>query len=140
MIDNVLYNSAYSAVISTFVVGAIITIFYLLTQILYDLNILSPIVNAMSLLLGDENLAQGVVFGLFECTKGLKTLSLSSITYLSLPIACSLCSFGGLSVTCQSLSYLKKAKIKIAPFILSKIVSAIISFVIGIIFSLLFLL
>lgn len=134
-VDNILYNSAYSAVISSFVVGSIITIFYLFTQILYDLKVLTPLISVIEFITGDKATAQGIVYGLFECTKGLKTLSQSGITTLSLPVSCALCSFGGLSVLFQSLSYLKKAKIKTAPFILSKIISAVISFFMGLAFS-----
>ncbi len=137
--DNILHDSAYSAVTSSLMVGAIITVFYLLTQVLSDLHVLTPLTEVISFFTNDKNIADGMIYGIFECTKGLKALSLSGLTKLSLPLASSLCSFGGLSILFQSLSYLKKAKIKTAPFILSKIISAVISFFVGFIFSVLFL-
>lgn len=136
--DNILYESTYSAIISALIVGGMITIFYLLTEVLLAFNILSPFVNLLSFIFNDDNLGLGFSLGIFECTKGLKTISNSGILFLSLPITCSLCGFGGISILMQSLAYLKKAKIKIAPFVFSKILSAILNFLIGCAFSFLF--
>ena len=136
--DNLIYDTVYSSVISTLIVGALISLFYLFTEALVSLNVLTPIINGLSFIFKDEFLAKGVTFGLFEYTKGLKTIASSSIKLLSLPSACFLSSFGGLCVLTQSAVYLKKAKIKIAPFLLAKILSAILSFVLGLILSFLF--
>ncbi|MBQ7348900.1 MAG: hypothetical protein IJW47_02785 [Clostridia bacterium] len=133
--DNILYESAYSAVISVLVVGALITIFYLLTEILYSLNIFNLPIKFLTAIFKDENFAKGVVFGLFECTKGLKALSLSSTKLFSLPIAAAIVGFGGLSVIVQSLCFLKSAKIKTAPFIFAKLTMSVISFVLGLTLS-----
>ena len=59
-VDNILYESAYSSVISVLVVGGLITIFYLLTQVLYDLHLLDGIIYLLSLVLGSQNLATGL--------------------------------------------------------------------------------
>lgn len=138
-IDNVLYESAYNSVISVLVVGGLITVFYILTEILLNLNILTPIIKLLALAVKDEQIAKSVVLGLFECTKGLSSLSVSNQNFFILPIASFICSFGGLSILAQSLAYLKKAKIKTAPFILSKIISAVISFILASLLSLVFL-
>lgn len=132
-VDNVLYESAYSSVISILVVGAIITIFYLTTNVLFSLGVLTPIINLFSLILGNKTLAKGLTFGLFECTQGLKVLSTFSCHFLCLPLSAFICGFGGLSVLMQSLAYLKKAKIKTTPFILAKIICAVINFILSII-------
>ncbi len=130
-VDNVLYESAYSSVISILVVGAIITIFYLLTFVLFSIGILTPIVSLFSFVLGNERLGKGLTFGLFECTQGLKILSTAKGSFLALPLSCFICGFGGLSVIMQSIAYLKKAKIKTAPFILAKIICAVINFILA---------
>jgi sporulation integral membrane protein YlbJ len=137
-INNVLYESAYSSVISVLVVGGIITIFYLLTEVLFSLGVLSPFIKLLTIILQNEQLAKSIILGLFECTKGLSTLATLPINILTLPIASFICSFGGLSVIAQSVAYLKKAKIKTAPFILSKIISAVISFLVALLLSLIF--
>ncbi len=134
-VDNLLYESAYSSVISCLTVGGLITLFYLLTEILLSLNILTPFIN----LGGNEYYSGGIVLGLFECTRGLKELSLGGIKFLSLPIATFICSFGGLSVIMQSIAFLKKAKIKTAPFFLAKILSAVLGFVFAVAYTMIFL-
>ncbi len=137
--DNVLYDCIFSAVNSILFVGGLITLFYLFTEILLDLKILSPLIFCLTKVTGDETLSTGVVLGLFECTKGLKYISACKTGIFTLPIVCALCGFGGLSVITQSIAYLKQAKIKVKPFIIAKIISALTSFVIGFIFSLIFL-
>ena len=133
--QDVFYQSVYSAVISVLIVGGIITLFYLLTELLEYYKILVPLIR----LLGNGNFSKGIVFGLFECTKGLNALSNGTICFFTLPTCAFLCGFGGLSIIMQSVIYLKKAKIKTAPFILSKIVCAVISFVLAMPFSTLLL-
>ncbi len=129
---NILYDTAYYSVISILIVGALITIFYLLTEVLSACGVLTPVMNLLTRITGDENLAKGITFGLFECTKGLKVMA--KVGKSALPFASFVCSFGGLSVIMQSVSFLKKAKIKTAPFIFSKIISAVISLVLSFIF------
>ena len=84
-------------------------------------------------------MAKGIVLGTLECTGGLKTLSTLGISTLSLPICALTCGFGGLSVIMQSVAYLKKAKIKTAPFIFSKLLSAVVNFIYALIASFIFL-
>ena len=133
--DNILYESVYSAVISILIVGGLITIFYLLTEVLIATKILSPIIFLLEKITENKALSESLVFGFFECTRALKSLSTVNFSSLSLPIASAICGFGGLSVIAQSISYLKSAKIKTAPFILSKIISAVFNFIIGFIVS-----
>ena len=136
--DNILYESVYSAVISVLVVGGLITVFYLLTEVLLTFKILSIPINLLSKVLSDSSVAECIVLGLFECTRALKTLSLSNFTLFTLPVCASVCGFGGLSVIVQSLAYLKNAKIKAAPFIFAKILSAALNFIFGLLISLMF--
>ncbi len=135
--DNVLYESAYSSVISILIVGALITVFYLLTEILISLKILLPIQKLFSFLFSNEHIGLGLTLGILESTRGLKTLLSAPITLFTLPIASFICGFGGLSVIFQSIAYLKKAKIKTAPFLLGKLLTAFVNFIIGFIFSIL---
>lgn len=134
----ILYDSVFSSVISILCVGGLITLFYLLTEVLNALNLLYLPNLLFELLLGDKALALGLTTGLFECTKGLKLISCSVHGFLTLPVCALLCGFGGISVIAQSVAFLKGAKIKTAPFILSKIISAVINFVLAIIVCLLF--
>ena len=134
--ESLLYTSTYQAVISVLVVGGLITLFYIFTEVLISLNILTPLIDLLDLLIKDKSLSTAIVLSLFECTRGLKELSISKFSFLTLPICAFICGFGGLSIICQSVAELKKGKIKIAPFILSKIMGAIINFCLGLILSL----
>ena len=136
--DNLLYESVYSAVISVLIVGGLITMFFLFTQALLRLELLTPVINLLDKILG-KNLGKGFVLGVFECTRGIKTIAENGITILALPLCAFLSGFGGLCIITQSIAYLKKAKIKTTYFILSKIVSAVLNFIFGLIISFIFL-
>ncbi len=138
-LDNILYESSYSSVISCLTVGGLITLFYLFTEVLLSLNILTPLIALLSSVTGNSAQSSGLVLGLFECTRGLRELSAGGITFLSLPLATFICSFGGLSVIMQSLAFLKQAKIKTAPFFVSKILSAVLGFILAVFYTLIFL-
>ena len=136
--ENLLNDTVYSCVNSTLFVGGIITLFYVLTEILALLNILAPFTFAFGKLFGNTSLGQGLSFGLFEYTKGLKTISSAPISFFTLPVSSFICGFCGLSVIIQSVAFLKDAKIKIAPFVFGKLVGATINFILGVIFTLVF--
>ena len=132
-----LFCSIEKSVFSIITVGAIIALIYLFTDMLYDFGLLNPFIYALRYVFGNEKISEGVVFSLFECTKGVKRISESGITFLSLPLCAAACGFGGASVIAQSLAFLKTAKIKTAAFVLGKLLSAVINFIIGLIFSVL---
>lgn len=136
--QNFLYETAFSSSISVLVVGSIITIFYLLTEVLFNLKLLDGIIAIFNLIFNNKNLAEGLTLGLFECTKGLKKVAMVKIGVLSLPISAFICGLSGISIIMQSVAYLKKAKIKTAVFVFSKLLSAVLNFVVCFVFSLLF--
>ncbi len=138
-VDNLLYESVFSSVNSTLYIGGLITVFSLMLEVLTSLNLLTPIIKGLSIVLGNENLAKGFTFGLLECTNGLKALSTCGITPLSLPLVASICGFGGLCVIIQSLTFLKKAKIKAKVFVFSKLLSMALNFILGLLISNVFL-
>ena len=125
--ENVLYESAYSSVISALIVGAFIAVFYTFANVLYDSRLLYPLQLLLSKIMGSE-LSDGFIIGLVECTTGIRMISLSAATPISISLVCSLVTLGGLSVWCQSIIYLKKAKVKSGFFILIKFLQAVIAF------------
>ncbi|MBQ8196583.1 MAG: hypothetical protein IJZ73_00825 [Clostridia bacterium] len=133
--DDVIGDCAYNSALSIIKVGSIITLFYLFTEILSKLGVFTYPVKLLSLIFKDGAVAEGLILGAFECTKGLKILSAGGLTPYSLPICAFICGFGGLSVIIQSLACLKKAKIKTAPFILAKIIMAVTSVLIALLFN-----
>ena len=137
-LDFSLYETTYSAVISVLVVGGLITVFYMLIEVLLSLNLLSPLFFLLEKIVKNGTVSKSIVFGILETTRGYKTLSTLSISFLTLPVCAFFCGFGGFSVIAQSVAYLKKAKIKTAPFILAKVLQAVLSFVLGFVFALIF--
>ncbi len=128
-VDNILYDCAYSAVISVAVVGGFICVFFVLSDVFYNFRLLLPIELLLKPLIGGQ-LAQGVALGTIECTRGCLTLSAAGINRLSLSLSCALVSFGGLSVVIQSLAFLGKAKANAGIFVLSKILQSVVGFII----------
>ncbi len=136
--DNVLFDGVFSAVNSVLLVGGIITVFYLLTEILTGLGAMKILSGFFNLFTENPAVSNGIANGIFECTRGLKIIAGGGISFFTLPVAAAICGFGGVSVIMQSVAYLNKAKIKTAPFLISKTLAAIVNFCIGIAFSVIF--
>lgn len=121
---NFLYECAYNSVVSVLVVGGLITLFSVLSSVLELYGLLSPALAAVKAITGSRELSEGIVFGALECTGGIAKLSSLGACKQSFVAAAAICGFGGVSAMAQSLAYLKKAKIKAAPFVLSRFAAA----------------
>lgn len=123
--SNVLYECAYSSVISTCVVGTFVAIFFVFTSIAYDFGLLYPLIMILKPFLGEKT---AIMFskGIIECTQG--AIALSQIKGdASVILTAFLISFGGISIICQSSIYLKQADVPIIRFILTKLLHGILS-------------
>lgn len=125
-------NAVSSTINSLFVVGAYITIFYLITEIIVSLNIVPVFSNFAFKLFKpfgiSKNEITGFLYGLIEVTRGAKTLSASSSIF-SVVFASGILSFSGLSIIMQSMAFLKQAKIKTHFFVIVKSVHMILSMI-----------
>lgn len=124
--ENVLYESAYSTVVSVCVVATFIAVFFVFTDIACDFGLLKPFVFIFKRFIGENN-ASAFCKGLIECTQGAISLSAINNGNLSVLLTSFLISFGGLSVIFQSAVYLKKAEISVIYFILLKLLHGVIS-------------
>ncbi len=137
--DDIISECTFSAINSALLVGALITLFYIFTEVLFSIGILNIPIKIFSLLTGNEQVGKGIIFGIFETTKAVKTLSFTPANRLSFCTMATLCGFSGISAIMQALTCLKKAKIKTAPFIYSKLLSAVLNFIFSfIVYSLIF--
>ena len=134
-----LNEGANSAVINILTVGGIITLFFVLAEMLKDLGIMGWSAGIFGFFINDKNLAEGLSYGLIDYTLGIKAAANGGIAHLSLPCVAAMCGFGGLSSITQSLGFLKKSKIKTAPFWAAKILSGLLNFTFGSILSAAFL-
>lgn len=129
--DNILGSTITSTVESILVVGAYISIFFLLADLLTDIGLLkglSFIIEKILNVFGIKNLSTGIAGGLLEVTRGCKLLS-SNINVWSVCFACSVISFSGLSIIMQSINFLSKCKVKLGYFCLVKLLHSVLAFV-----------
>ena len=131
--DNLLYESVYSSVVAVALVGGFICIFSLIADVAKDLSLLNPLIKPLSLFI-DGNVANAFLYGLIECTRGCKALSLCNLSTYSPAFASALISFGGISIWAQSIIFLTKANANIKVFCLSKTLQAIFSFLLCLLF------
>lgn len=123
-------NSIYDTVMSVLACGAYVAIFYMVAVMLNDLGILKLISNVLNLALNNEALSDGLAFGIVEMTGGcIKLANVNS--FFAIPSICAVISFGGLSITLQSLTFLKSCGIKTSRYLLSKITQSAIAFIIS---------
>lgn len=131
--DNLLYECTYNSVVSILVVGGLIVLFSVLTSLLDFYGVFKPFVAALAEIFGSETLAEGIIYGAFECTGGITRLAAAGVSEGAFAVAAGMCGFGGLSVIAQSLAYLSGAKIKAAPFLLSRVAAAALNFLFALI-------
>lgn len=132
MPDNLLSSTMKDTIESILLVGAYITIFFLFADILTNVGLLNPITYALDKVLSIfniKNVSSGIVGGILEVTRGCKLLSMQQNIY-SVCFACGCISFSGLSIIMQSMSFLKKCKIKAPYFILVKCIHSVLAFAI----------
>lgn len=141
-INNVLYNSMYSSVVSCLIVGGFISVFYVFAEIASNFNLLCFIDIPFSLVLSSvkdgPHISTAFIYGLIECTRGCKNLSLYGTNALTVSLSTALCSFGGISIIMQSIVFLSKAKVKAKIFILQKTLQMLVSFTLCFVLMLLF--
>ena len=135
---NPFYSTVWDSTVSVLYLGATLSTAYLFIELTYSLNLLTPFILLINNALKNEQISKGVIFGLIENTKGLSVISASELTLKGISACSFISAFGGLSVLMQSVIILKSAKIKTAPFLLSKFLSAVLSVFISYIILLIF--
>ncbi len=130
--DSALAEAINSSIFSVAAVGGYIAIFNMAITALKDLELLNIISLFLLKINIPYNVSEGIVSGIIEVTRGALVLSTSgSALVITVPIAAMLVSFGGLSVTLQSLTFLSKCKIKASYYLLTKITHALVTAVIA---------
>lgn len=136
--DSLLSDVLSSSIASTLAVGGYIALFNMAITALKDMSVISYLINALSLSGSAAKIGEGVLTGLVEVTRGCLTLSLSGgALYIIVPAAAALISFGGASVTLQSLTFLSKCGIKTPYYLLTKTTQALVTFAVALPISIL---
>ncbi len=126
-IDNLLYECMYSSIITILCVGGFIALFYTLSQMLVDLQILTPLVSLLSLTGLPPSSATAFLQGLVEMTSGCALLS-QSITPIHIALCAFLITFGGVSILMQQGVYLVKAGVNLKLFLPVKLLQSVLAF------------
>ena len=113
-------------------------IFYMLADLFVSLGIISFIVKPFGFI-APNVLTSGIAEGLIEMTRGCYVLSKSALTeILVIPALTGIITVGGLSVTLQSMTFLKEIGIKTSFYIATKTTQTLIAVTLSFIFTLIF--
>ncbi len=125
---DLLNKSMTQTLLSLGIVGGFIVLFNLIIDMADNLNVFCGISYLLALVRVPTRLSEGFLFGLIEMTRGCKIVSVLPLpVFITLPCCVFLLTFGGLSVTFQSLTYLSKIKISPAYYLLTKTTQGILS-------------
>ena len=141
--DKLLNNSITSSILSVLIVGGYIAIFSMIIDIAMDIKLVDALAflleKPLSLFGIPSEVASATVISMIEITRGCQAFAQSGVDIkIILPFVAGLLSFGGLSITFQSLTFLKNCKIKTHFYFLTKLTQAIITFLISLVLVQLF--
>lgn len=128
-------NGMSGAVWSVFLVGGYIAVFSMVVDVLVDTGIVTllskPLEALFALTKQPQELARGIVISCIEITRGCQVFAQSGISPAQvLPWVAAMLSFGGFSIGCQSITFLKECGISFGFFMRSKCTQALISWLI----------
>ncbi len=131
-VDNILSTCISDSVLSVLFVGGWIAIFGMICDVLIDIKVIEllalPLSKVLSLLSLPTSIAQPILLGLIELTRGCKELSMLGLDIkIVLPCLVGLLSFGGLCISMQSMTYLHSLGISWRRFLLTKTSQAVLS-------------
>lgn len=135
--DDILNSVMLNTFLSIGIVGGYITIFNLLLDTMQNTGIIPGIAKIFAFLGVPNRITSGVAGGLVEMTKGCLMLSTTGFPILIiLPLCEFIITFGGLSVTLQSMTFLSETKISPAFYLLNKFTQGILCSLICLIITL----
>ncbi len=130
--DNILSEAINSSIAAVLAVGGYIAIFNMIIMIVQDIRVLSFVADTLSRLGLSYSLCQGTLTGLIEITRGSYVLAASGQGLRkTVPVLAGIISFGGLSVTVQSMTFLSNAGIKPGYYLITKLSQAIVTYAIA---------
>ncbi len=135
--ENILGDSVISSILSVAIVGGYIAIFCMLVDIASDFHIIAFFEKSLLYFKIPTSITNSLLVSFIEITTGCKKISLLHYPLsLKVPLCAGVISFGGLSVTFQSLAFLAGCKIKPSFYLGIKFSQAILAFAVATILSL----
>lgn len=143
-LNEILPNSMSSSITSCMIVGGYIAIFFLIIDLLIDLNLFAPLASLAEQLFAPigitKQTATAFLGGIFEISKGCSMLAQQNLPITLLgTLASFLISFGGVSVFFQATTFLSKCKVNLWFYLLQKTTHAALSAAITFLSCLLFM-
>lgn len=93
---------------SILLIGGIVVVAFIITEILNNLNIFAPLISLLKLIGIDRSITSSFLNGILEITRGCLDISKLTLSLrIKTLISCSIISFGGLSTTLQAMAFLK---------------------------------
>ena len=130
--NDIVNQSMENSIMSVLLIGGYITIFFVVIEVFSSLHIFYPITKLLSLIGVNETLTEGVIFGLFEITKGCLTIATTNISLgIKTILSSFVISFGGVSTAFQSFAFLNKFQVSKKFFFLQKTTHAILSAIVS---------
>ena len=127
--DNILSDAINGSIASVLAVGGYIAIFNMLIVLFKDIKLIGFVSETLSGLGIPYLLCEGMVTGVIEITRGSYLLAASGESLKAIvPLLSAIISFGGLSVTVQSLSFLSGCGIKARYFFVTKLSQCVVTF------------
>lgn len=129
---SMLEDSMMSTITSLLIIGGYVALFFTIITMLNNYHLLTPIQLFLKTILDlchlPTGIAYGITNGMVEMTRGcLDLVGTTRNTAIACVALTGIISFGGLSISCQALTFLKKFRIKIPFFFLQKTTHAILS-------------
>ncbi|MDR3263882.1 MAG: hypothetical protein LBT30_06195 [Clostridiales bacterium] len=119
-------DTVYSAVSSVLLIGGFIAVFNMFCDMLIGSGLLAPVAALLTKLTNNGDASLAILLSFVEMTRGIFALGASGLPLnFSVPLICALVSFGGLSVTLQSLAFLNRAGISAFSYLKIKTVQSI---------------
>ncbi len=140
-LDGKVFNDILESSVSSILrVGACIIVFNMVIVALGESGIIPVAGRAFEALGVADGLGEGFASGLVEVTKGVYVIANSGATLrAAVPLVSLLVSFGGLSVTLQSMTFLNTAGVPLGYYLIVKISQGIIAFALATVCALIFL-
>lgn len=123
-------NCVKQAFLSTLHISAFVIFFFVFLRLLSASGILPWVSGQLSKFpLGPLTpaLCDSLLHGIFEISSGLSKLAEASSSFITLPLASWILSWGGFSVHCQSVSFLSHCGVSSAPYLAGKILQGIVA-------------
>ena len=127
--EDILAIATSSTLKSTLLVGVLVTIFYLIADVLVSIGVIGAISSILPI---PDQISYSILTGVVEMTRGC--LAISEVgSPLSIPIASALISLGGGCILSQSMTMLKDSGVSSIKIMIRKVSQALITFCISVV-------